>query len=832
MTRPSRVSCCHQGALAIVLGAAIPTAVAADFRKGPYLLFRDDPAAMVVLWQADGATTTSTIEWGSSPAYGHGPIAVTSHGDDQYEHTIEGLLPAARCYYRVTVDGAAREGSFLAAPAAETDRVVLYAYGDSRSFPHRQNKVLRRLLEDVAVAPDLRQALAIGTGDLIDVGSSESAWQEQHFNRAYPWLTAFQRQVPFMSARGNHESPGALLRKYYPYAYADPDAFYYAFDYGPVHVTAVDDQAGRDPGSPQYEWIEDQFSSSTTPYQVVAFHEPAWGAGGGHANNATNQMLTANLFEPLGVDLALTGHNHHYARNEKAGLPHITTGGGGAPLHDPDPGYPYFVTAAKLHHFSRMSLKDGTLHVTAIDIAGQVIDNFYVRRGTDSGAPGIDAVRATEDAVSVTIAFDECVTAGSGPGGAENPARYEIPGVSVTAAARGAAEDTIRLSVAPRMVQGEVYSVTTRDVDDCAAVPNRMPSPASHDFRFEEGPGVVIEQGDDWAFRRGQSDPGPDWASVEFDDASWERGPLGIGYGDADDATVLGEMQGSYTTVFVRRRFTVCNAPLVRRMTLAVDYDDGFAAFLNGVRVAGRNDVHFTGHNHGAVASASHEAGGWERIDLTSQTGRLRGGENLLAIVLLNVESASSDATLIPELELTGGYCADVAPPPESAPGTPEEGSLEFSARDTLTWPINPDASEGYRLYRGEASDLPALADGRLDSCLRLRTWHSDETAADGLEDDPSSVAGRLYWYLVTGVNALGEGPSGAGPDGARRLDSRGDCPQAAGEPVRRPYDRRSPGRRSPADEAPPDATASVSSGPGTPGRRPPPRPLLRRRDP
>ncbi|MEM7204849.1 MAG: CotH kinase family protein, partial [Planctomycetota bacterium] len=53
---------------------------------------------------------------------------------------------------------------------------------------------------------------------------------------------------------------------------------------------------------------------------------------------------------------------------------------------------------------------------------------------------------------------------------------------------------------------------------------------------------LTIAGGAEWRFFRGLRAPSGgirDWATLEYDDADWETGPSGFGYGDDDDATVL-----------------------------------------------------------------------------------------------------------------------------------------------------------------------------------------------------------------------------------------------------------------------------------------------------
>ena len=348
---------------------------AADLLKGPYLIYENHPGAATVLWQTDDDAASSSIEWGLTPAYGNGPFAVAAYGVRQYRYAIIGLADATPVYYRVAVDGNLQTGAFQTAPPADATNVTLYAYGDSRTGTDIQDQVLGQLLADAAVQPGRRRTMILHSGDMTSSGSDEGCWQDEHFNRAYPHILEAHRTLPLMAARGNHEDDGTLMRSYYPYPYAGAEADYYSFDYGPVHVAVVDDYAPCDPGDAQYVWLQNDLASAKQPWKIVLMHEPAYAAGP-HENNAVNQFLTEALFEPYGVDLVIAGHNHYYARFEKSGIIHLTTGGGGAPLYAPDPNTPYYVSSAMSYHYCRIDLDGTNLTITVRDETGALIESF------------------------------------------------------------------------------------------------------------------------------------------------------------------------------------------------------------------------------------------------------------------------------------------------------------------------------------------------------------------------------------------------------------------------------------------------------------------------
>jgi hypothetical protein len=74
------------------------------------------------------------------------------------------------------------------------------------------------------------------------------------------------------------------------------------------------------------------------------------------------------------------------------------------------------------------------------------------------------------------------------------------------------------------------------------------------------------------------------WTMLNFDDSAWQDAVMGIGYGDNDDNTTIGD--GDHATVYTRIMFTIADAGAVGNLTLGVDYDDAAVIFINGVEVA------------------------------------------------------------------------------------------------------------------------------------------------------------------------------------------------------------------------------------------------------
>ena len=140
---------------------------------------------------------------------------------------------------------------------------------------------------------------------------------------------------------------------------------------------------------------------------------------------------------------------------------------------------------------------------------------------------------------------------------------------------------------------------------------------------------------------------------------------------------VESQMFDQSSSIYVRVPFMVeGDAGRFDEMDLAINYDDGFIAFLNGVEVARRNAPIESAWN--SSASGSHGAvGGQIPIELISLNGHvdlLTVGENVLAIQGLNVSVDDGDFFLLPKL--TAAEILSTSPQPFVVPTPGTENAL------------------------------------------------------------------------------------------------------------------------------------------------------------
>jgi len=150
-----------------------------------------------------------------------------------------------------------------------------------------------------------------------------------------------------------------------------------------------------------------------------------------------------------------------------------------------------------------------------------------------------------------------------------------------------------------------------------------------------------------------------DWNSRTFDDGGWKIAGNGIGYDTDTDYRPLfqtdlySEMYGKQKSAFVRYPFAVSNSADVAQLLLRVTFDDGFAAWLNGVLIASNNTPATLGWNSAAPASRSDAlALVFSEYDLSACSYLLADGTNVLTLQSLNNSSTSSDLLLLSELQL------------------------------------------------------------------------------------------------------------------------------------------------------------------------------------
>ena len=177
--------------------------------------------------------------------------------------------------------------------------------------------------------------------------------------------------------------------------------------------------------------------------------------------------------------------------------------------------------------------------------------------------------------------------------------------------------------------------------------------------------GVLVLPDSSWRFYKGLSEASsPDttaWRQLGFDDSAWLTGQAAFYYENQPSSTtaytgntVLSDMFGGYTCIFLRQTFVLSNPYDAAALQVAALSDDGFIAWINGQEVARFNmpagDVPYNGTSSPALP----EPIPWYTNTLTDIQSFLVPGTNILAVQAFNCSlGGSSDFIINPALYYT-----------------------------------------------------------------------------------------------------------------------------------------------------------------------------------
>lgn len=186
------------------------------------------------------------------------------------------------------------------------------------------------------------------------------------------------------------------------------------------------------------------------------------------------------------------------------------------------------------------------------------------------------------------------------------------------------------------------------------------------------------------------SSPTDAWRQPRFDDSAWLSGQ-GPFYYDVDGTPVpftgntqLGDMQNSYSSVFLRSVFLVPNTGAVSNLFLAGQCDDGYIAWINGTEVWRYNAPAGQPAFNSTAPSSSAEPLRRYTNSLPSPRGYLADGANILAIQVFNSSLGSSDLLL--DLQLSAQLADSTALPPRVLSFNPAAGEVFYLTNITVTF--------------------------------------------------------------------------------------------------------------------------------------------------
>ncbi len=308
------------------------------------------------------------VDYGTTKKYGSKAkdefYVKTQKKKSSYVHRIKltGLQANTKYYYKVTGKGKKISKSSFTTAANPGTSFKFAVQGDSRSNP----KIFAKVVKGMA---GHNPRFALYTGD-IAYDSDYKTWKKDFFIKEQ---RKFAASVPFFNAVGNHEGWKQNTKAFTQAPESDSGKQdYYSFEYGDLFVLVLNTEAALNFGKGQLKFAVESLKKTKRKWKIVVFHIPAY-CGGGHGESKTMKKITKEIFEPLGVDIVLSGHSHFYQRNYVNGVYHIIMAGGGAPLYKPKKAK-YTQKSVRKHHFGIFDVSPDTLQLNVYDLKDKIID--------------------------------------------------------------------------------------------------------------------------------------------------------------------------------------------------------------------------------------------------------------------------------------------------------------------------------------------------------------------------------------------------------------------------------------------------------------------------
>ena len=244
------------------------------------------------------------------------------------------------------------------------------------------------------------------------------------------------------------------------------------------------------------------------------------------------------------------------------------------------------------------------------------------------------------------------------------------------------------------------------------------------------------------------------WFAIDFNDSTWIRGRNGAGYERSSGYQSLissalnfrTQMYNKTESLYLRYAFDLEDPAAIEQLTLRMKYDDGFVAYLNGIRVASANAPEATKWDSGALTTHDDSlAIQFESFDITSRSNELRAGKNVLAIHGLNRGLTSSDMLIVSEIVATNrgkSRLPEVVCEP-TAERTPESVTLAG------------------RLGSGTAITRVFFVWGKTDGGPDAANWDQSQEVTPGANSQlrhrvDGLAAGSVLYYRLYAKNKLG----------------------------------------------------------------------------
>lgn len=327
---------------------------------------------------------------------------ITSRSDVIYDtmHVFYFSLPSGIYKYVIIVrDSLISNDKFTFRIPSSSDSVLSFLiFGDSGTGGKEQFEVrdaISKFLNEQNID------FIIHTGDVVYPNGEPWLYDSRYFEVYRDILCG---KFSFLTP-GNHDyyydgkGTGYFSSFFLPTNEYETEEFY-TFSWGntffiSLNITGFVDYS---PGSKQYNWLIRVLSSEEAQskrWRIVFFHIPPVSTTRWYDPGVFITLLP--IFKSFKVNLILCGHVHGYERGYLNGILMVTTGGGGAYLHQMERKTSEIVKYAFAHNFCWVSIDRDSMLIIALDKNLKVIDSLALSIDSNSNLNNINNINNKED---------------------------------------------------------------------------------------------------------------------------------------------------------------------------------------------------------------------------------------------------------------------------------------------------------------------------------------------------------------------------------------------------------------------------------------------------
>src|SRR5665647_532496 len=240
--------------------------------------------------------------------------------DARMIHKVElrNLKPGTDYVYRVGATGSYGPQGVFRTAGNEPDGFSFLNITDTQGSTAKDYAVWKNTL-DKALSKFPQARFLIHTGDMVDNGQKISQW-----NMFTGAVVNELMNFPIVPTLGNHDVLNSNNTNTNAKNFTDsfnlpkemntgaPSGTVYSFDYGNTHIAVMNTECGTLNLKEQADWLRRDMVGSTKFWKIVALHRGPYGAT---YDEAIIRNAWAPVFDELGIDLVLQGHDHNYVRS-------------------------------------------------------------------------------------------------------------------------------------------------------------------------------------------------------------------------------------------------------------------------------------------------------------------------------------------------------------------------------------------------------------------------------------------------------------------------------------------------------------------------------------